>query len=290
MNIRDQIAEKVSSFPTLPVIAHKLTAIAGSGDADAGQIGEVLRYDPALTANVLKAANSAFLGFSEPVDSVTEAIFRMGTNWVFQTALSSLIYSNLKRPAEGYGLSAEELWKHSAAVALMSDNLRKLLSIKEAGATFTAALLHDIGKIALARYVGESFDEIQAEVESHDYSFERAERAIITIDHAEAGALVAENWGFSEHVVRAIRYHHDPDEAEEPSQLTDVVHIADAVCLMQGIGIGVDGLWYRPSDESIDRLGVTSVILEKATSQMIVSLEAMENMFCQSPEMVTEGR
>ena len=127
MNIRESVVSKVTSFPTLPYMAQRLLSLTNDPEADLSEIGKIVQYDPALTANVLKAANSAFLGFSKPVESLTEASFRIGTNWVFQIAVSSLIYSNLRVPAEGYELSGEDLWRHSLAVALMAENLCSLL-------------------------------------------------------------------------------------------------------------------------------------------------------------------
>ena len=79
MSIKEDIASRVSSFPTLPYMAQRLFALVNESEADFSEISKVIQYDPALTANVLKAANSAFLGFDKPVDSMAEASFKIGT-------------------------------------------------------------------------------------------------------------------------------------------------------------------------------------------------------------------
>jgi len=290
MNVKEQVVAKMTSFPTLPVMVHKLLAVAGDVDAGINEVAEVVAYDAALTANILKAANSAFLGYHKRVDSLTEAAIRLGTKWIIQMAVSSLIYSNIKRPAPGYDLSAEDLWRHSAAVAIMSDNLCKLLEVKETGMIYTAALLHDMGKFALGEFVSESFDDIQAKVDEDNISFEEAEEKILGIDHAEVGALIGENWNFPSHIIAAIRWHHNPSGMHKAHPAVDIVHLADAVCLMEGLGIGRDGLQYHPDERAIARLNLSSAILEKATSQVIDSLEEIENIFDEAPMASMAGR
>ncbi len=290
MSIKEEIVSKVSSFPTLPYMAQRLLVLANDPEADFSEIGKVIQYDPALTANVLKAANSAFLGFGKPVDSLTEASFRIGTKWIFQIAVSSLIYSNIRVPAEGYELSAEDLWKHSIAVALMTENLCAQIKLNNAGAIFTGALVHDIGKIAISEFVSDGYEKIQEMVDNENCSFEEAEEKILGVEHAEVGAMIAENWRFPEPIIDIIRWHHHPEGAEETSPGIDIVHIADALCLMQGLGVGRDGLQYRYNNDSIIRLKLSNNIIELATSQLVASLSSFEDMFVDKPVPSEVGR
>lgn len=279
MSVKEHVIERVSAFPTLPIVAQRLVQVVSDPRTTPGDIADVIRLDPALTANVLKAANSAYFGFRHPISSFSEALFRLGTAWIYQTAVSSLIYSNMQRPASGYDMSSQDLWKHSAGVAIIADNLAKQLNIKDVGAIFTAGLIHDMGKLALEESVAESYDEISGLVTQDDISFEQAERKVLGIDHAEAGALIAEKWNFPEPLVNGVRWHHDPDHGPDGSQLVDVVHIADVTCLMQGLGLGRDGLQYRPSKKAVERLNLTNTMLEIATAQLLDALEYIENVF-----------
>ncbi|MCP4567117.1 MAG: HDOD domain-containing protein [FCB group bacterium] len=283
MNIRDQIFEKVTSFPTLPTITQRLLSIIEDPNAADAEIGRVIQYDPALTANVLKAANSAFLGFSKPVSSITEASVRVGKKWIFQIAVSSLIYSNLNVFAKGYELTAEQLWRHSMAVALMSENFGKILRLGDTGMIFTGGLVHDIGKIALHDAVDEYYDQLQEIVDTDELSFEEAERKLLGIDHAEVGALIAEHWKFSPAIIDIIRWHHYPQGAEQITSAIDIVHAADALCMMEGFGLGKEGLQYHVCQESLSRLDLTKETVETAVSRVMDSLENIEDMFSDKP-------
>ncbi len=290
MSIEDKIIEKISSFPTLPTMASKLMGLLNDAEISASEIGRVIQYDPALTANLLKAANSVYLGQSRTVDSLSEAFFRLGTKWVYQMSVSSLIYSNLNRPVSGYELSGEALWRHSVAVAQMSDILCEQLKIRDAGIIFTAGLLHDIGKMILGEFVSESFDDIQAIVINEKIPFEEAEKRVIGVDHAEVGGMTAERWNFPPAIVETIRWHHQPEKAAVQSETIDIVHVADATCLIQGFGIGSDGIQYKLNNDSVDRLNITSKILEQAASELVTVLEDIDMMTSDIPAAEAVGR
>ena len=290
MNIKDQIIEKISSFPTLPPMANKLLQLLNAPDISSYEIDKIIQYDPALTANLLKAANSAYLGQARQVDSLAEAFFRLGTKWVYQMSLSSLIYSNLRRPVTGYDLSGEDLWRHSIAVAQMADILCQHLKIKAAGVAFTAGLLHDMGKIILGEFVSDSFEQIQALVEDEKIPFEEAEKRVIGMDHAEVGGITAQNWNFPQSITDCILWHHHPERAPKLSETIDIIHVADATCLIQGIGIGRDDIHYRLNSDSVDRLNITGKMLEQATSQLVTVLEDIDFMVSEKPATESVGR
>lgn len=279
MNKKELIVSRISSFPTLPVMTHRLLQALNDPENAAAEIARIIQIDPALTANVLKAANSSYLGFRRPANSLSEATFRLGTNWIFQIAVSSLIYSNLNRPAAGYDMSGEELWRHSLATALMAESLSTLLKIRDSGLIYTAALLHDMGKIVMGEFVADCFKDIQRIISEKNISFELAEEEILGVSHTEIGAMLAASWHFPTLIIDCIRWHHNPDLYSQNEPAIDVVHIADAICLMEGIGLGRDDLQYRLSDKAVTRLNLSSNLLELAISQTLLSLEDIENMF-----------
>jgi putative nucleotidyltransferase with HDIG domain len=278
MNVKKEIIAKLSSFPTIPVTVNRLLQVLNNQDIVPKEICEVIKYDPALTANILKAANSAFLGFTKPVESLEDASTRLGSRWIYQIAVSSLIYSNVKRPAPGYNQSAEDIWRHSIGVAVGAEVLSRSQHPGIAGTVFTAGLLHDIGKIALEEFVETSFDDIQNLVDNNNMTFEEAEIEVLGIDHAEIGAMIADHWHFPESIIECIRWHHRPDTAPKCAPAIDMVHIADALCLMQGIGIGRDGLHYHPSEEATKRHNISGSTLETVTFEILSSLEEIDKL------------
>ncbi|MFH2037081.1 MAG: HDOD domain-containing protein, partial [Candidatus Zixiibacteriota bacterium] len=117
-----------------------------------------------------------------------------------------------------------------------------------------------------------------------------AEKRIVGIDHAEVGGLVAEKWNFPQTIVDGIRWHHNPDKAESNFQMIDIVHVADAICLMQGYGVGRDDVQYKLNNNSVDRLNITMGILEQITSELVMVLDGIDAMFIDNTASVPAGR
>lgn len=260
--------DDVKSFPSMPAAALKLLTLLKDENTSNVQIEQILRYEPGLTANILKMTNSAFFGLPKKIGSIRQAVLLIGWKKLIQIVLASCVSAIIDKPVQGYDLSAGDLWRHCVAVSVASELLVKELKLPVPEEMFTAALLHDVGKMVLGRYVKEDIAQIDGE-EMQCLSFEQVERSMFGIDHAEIGADILRNWSFPPTMISAVRWHHDPDAAPKPSHLIDVVHVADVLCVMSGIGVGREGLQYRPSPTACERIGLTEEHLEKVASQTL---------------------
>jgi len=259
------IIAKVEAFPSLPDATTKLLSLLDDSNAAVVEIEEILRMDPGLTANVLKLSNSAYFGFSSAIGSIHKAIVLLGAKRLMQLVMTSCVNSLMSKAVPGYDLSPGEMWRHSIAVSVAAEGLIEELDAPEADEIFTAALLHDVGKLVLGEFMQDDIKKIE-KIVSKDVSFETAEQIVFGTDHAQIGAKILEKWGLPAEIVNAVRWHHDPDAADAASTLIDIVHVANVLCLMIGIGVGREGLQYRLSPVVIKRLGIKSVHLEKVAS------------------------
>jgi putative nucleotidyltransferase with HDIG domain len=272
------ILAKVDAFPPLPGATTKLLSLLDDSNTAVVEIEEILRMDPGLTANVLKLSNSAYFGFQSEIGSVHKAIVLLGAKRLIQLVMASCVNSVMNTAVPGYDLSAGEMWRHSIAVSVAAEGLIKELNTANADEIFTAALLHDVGKLVLGEFVKDDIQKIE-KIVSTDVSFEVAERITFGTDHAEIGARVLENWGLPAQIVNAVKWHHAPDKADETSTLTDIVHVANVLCLMMGIGVGREGLQYRPSPEVTKRLGLQPAHLEKVASHTLDWLSDLADIY-----------
>ncbi|MCK5507188.1 MAG: HDOD domain-containing protein, partial [Desulfobacterales bacterium] len=202
------ILAKVKSFPSMPGAAEKLLKLLDKPDTTAVQIEQILRYDPGLTANLLKLTNSVYFGLPCKVGSVSQAVVLLGWKKLIQLVMASCVNAIMGKPVPGYDLSAGELWRHSIAVSVAAEDLAKELKISAPENIFTAALLHDVGKLVLGSFVKEELEEIEIEA-SRGISFEIAEHMVLGTNHAEIGAQILKNWSFPPELVNAVRWHHD---------------------------------------------------------------------------------
>ncbi len=264
-----RIISTVESLPSMPDAAAKILSMLEDPNVTASEVEATIKFDAGLTGNILKLVNSAYFGLATEVGSVKRAIVLLGLKRLVQIVMTSCVNALMDKQVMGYDLPPGELWRHSVAVSVAAEGLVKELNISAPEEIFTAALLHDVGKLILGKFVKEDIQEIEHKT-SEGISFQAAEHDVLGADHAEIGAYILNSWSLPKEIVNAVRWHHDPDSAEETSTLIDVVHIADVLCLMIGIGVGREGLQYEPSPSVSERLGLTSNHLEMIASQTLL--------------------
>lgn len=276
--IRD-ILQRVGSLPPLPDTAVRLMNVINDPRSTVEEIVEVIRYDQAVTAEVLKLCNSAYFGLTRNVASLSEAMVCLGTVKVLQLVMSVHTSALLSKAQIGYGLAPGVLWRHSVAVALAASATAQRIQLTNVSLAFTAGLLHDIGKVVLNEYVAEDFLEITRRVREEKLSFVESEKAVLGYSHEEIGGRIADVWKLPQPMVQSICHHHDPCLLDPPDPLVDTVYLANCVCLLLGVGLGEDGLYYRASDKVMQRNGLRESDLENIGAQMLLDLRKVEQIF-----------
>ena len=269
--IPDKILQKVSAFPSMPKAAIKLRSLISEEDVSIDEIEKVLRHDPGLAANVLRLANSAFFGISAKVKSLKHAVMLLGIKRFSKIAVGACMNKTINAAVEGYGLSPGELWLHSIAVSTTAEALAKNRKLPESNDFFTPALLHDLGKLVLGKFVKAEqpkFDSLVAE----GVPFVIAEKEILNTDHAEIGALILSKWSFPDDLIDAVRWHHYPKGIENPSLHPEILYIANLLCHSNDDSEPVGDQLNLPYSSVLDRLHIEpdhyEVFAEKARDWM----------------------
>ena len=279
MTSAQDILDRVRGISPLPDTVTRLISVLNDPASSIDEIIEVIRYDDAITTQMLKLCNSAYFGLSRQVHSLSEAIRYLGTVKVLQLLMAVHGNSLLARGQNGYGLDPGVLWRHSVAVSLASAALGQRVSLDNVSLASTAGLLHDIGKVVLNEYVAEEFAEIVRILTEQKTSFVEAERQVLGFSHEEIGAMVAEKWQLPDPIIRCIRYHHEPSSIDLPEALVDVIYLSNCVCLLLGIGLGADGLLCRADPDVMTRLALRESDLESIGAQVLSDLQQVELAF-----------
>ena len=254
----EDIVAQIDLLEPMPPIAAQILALTDDPDSSLTEISELITNDPALTANLLKICNSAFFSLIRRVDSVRDAISLVGLDQIVELILFNSLSSNFNKELVGYGLGERELWRHAVSSAHVAGILADRFGVSHnKHLIFTAALLKDIGKLILGRYVAFSYEQINILVRSRGLSFNDAEHEIIGMNHEELGALVGKKWNFSEKLIYIMRHHHLSDESARKDLETALVYLADIICMMMGVCTGADGLSYRFYSDVLNELNLT---------------------------------
>ena len=284
MTQQHAILERVAALPPLPTAVVDVLALMDDPDVEAGAVARVIAHDPGLTANVLRMANSSMFAGNHSVASIQEAFVRLGTKKVLSLVVCGAVAPIAQAPVEGYELASGCLWERCVAVAMAAEQFAEVLGIRAPAATFTAGLLCDIGKLALAPFVRDVADQIRRLAFDGGMSFERAECELLGLDHAEAGAALLERWQLPDEVVAAVRWHHQPEHCpEQVQQVCDLIHVADHACMSAGLGGGDDGTNYRFEIASISRTGLTQEQVEVAMCRTVTKFNELRERLCPEP-------
>lgn len=264
------VRQTIADLPQLSGSASRLLALVQEADHDLQEIVGIVKHDAVLTSRVLKVVNSAAFARPVEINAIDRAVSLLGEDLVVSTALQEAAGLLFAKKLTGYAAEAGELWRHNLKTALAA----KLLAGKarvpvNAELAFTCGLLHDLGKAVISDYLQQTAAKIRQAIEQGKFpDYLAAEQAILGIDHAEAGYRICRRWQLPTPLPEACRHHHQPAAAAGPWQtLLYVVHLADIVAMLSGVGTGADALQYKLDRDyeqylELDEIGLTRTMLE----------------------------
>jgi HD-like signal output (HDOD) protein len=250
-----QILARLESLPPFPEVAARLLRTCQDPDVDLAVVAALLERDPAMAANVLRVCNAPYFGSQGRVASVRHATTLLGIRNVLQITMTVLSSGHLASPQVGYGLGPGDLWRTSVASALAAELVAQEVSYPQVETAYTVGLLQDVGKIVLAEFVENAAEAIQALL-ADGAAWQEAEARALGTTHPEVGARLLSRWGFPAAIVDAVRTHHRPSEATVDPTLAAISHLADALKMTLGVGLGADGLAYELDEGALGALGL----------------------------------
>lgn len=196
--------------------------------SQAARLANLISMDQVLTAEVLKVANSALLGYGHSCASVQEGVVRLGTKRIRVIALGVGASGSMSVSLRGYSLGGGDLMRHAVATATIALWLAQALNHGAPEEVYVAGLLHDIGKLLLDQYLLEDRQRIAEKLSQSRDPLWLIEENLFGINHADAGGLIARHWRFPLPLVDAIRSHHNPARADRDEVMAALVNLANA--------------------------------------------------------------
>jgi putative nucleotidyltransferase with HDIG domain len=279
MTALDKMIHEIKDLTPMPTVAARLLEMVEEPDSSMADIAQLIQYDPVMTVDILKICNSAYTGLKTPAESIKDAVNMLGTDQIIELALVRSSAQVLSGDRKGYGLEQGDMWRYSVYSAVIAKQVAGRLGLENKSTIFTAALIKDIGKIILEKYVFKDFQKINTLVKDSGYSFREAEKKVIGIDHAEMGALIAKIWKFSPRMIKLIHHHHLRDESMMDDQEIAAVYLADCICMMMGNGVGADGLSYRFKDQLMKIHGISHKDITGIIAEFGLNMQEVNELF-----------
>jgi putative nucleotidyltransferase with HDIG domain len=265
--IPNHLLDGINRLDPLPVTARRLTAMLGDESVNLSEIAKVVEYDAAVAANIIRTANSAAWAGRYPVERIRDAVVRLGTVNLLTIVLGDYVrIFNTSAPL--YDLTEDDLYLHSAAASLMIKAMASQINSPLPSSASIAALLHDIGKLIMVRYLKADVSALLNLCKEKQITFVEAEREVLGCDHAEVGGVIARNWEFPPEIILGIERHHHVVPGGSGVVL-DAVMLADYGAKSIGLGLGA-GAFNMPMDfdGSRQRLGLSIEAFERSCAQV----------------------
>ena len=208
--LNEKILKKLESLrdlPTIPIVISEVLELIDNPKISAYQLAQIIEKDQALTARVLRIANSPYYGFSRKISTIDLAIVIMGFNTLKEIVLSLVIRRFFSKVTNKI-FNIKSFWHYGLFCASSSRLLAKKLGYKIVGEAFVAGLMHDIGILIIAEYFSEEFKKIKYLVENNGIDIIDAEFKILGNTHTQIGSWIAEKWNLPEQIINAINNHH----------------------------------------------------------------------------------
>ncbi len=233
-----QIADGIRKLEPLPVTATRLMHALRDPDVSLAEVAQIIEYDETVAAEVLRLSATVEFAGRMQAQTIQQAVLRIGAERLLNLVLGQYLQT-LQTDGPKASAAEDRLWLHSAATeiavgALWQENpaltLPPLVS--------TAALLHDIGKLLMLRYLADDYLEQVTYFDTPSMTRIDMERRVFRTDHAEVGAALARRWRFPSEIVEAIASHHNEGRSGTP--LVDIVMAGNQVAKVVGAADSLD--------------------------------------------------
>ena len=274
--LKARILKSVKDLPSMPQVVSKTQKLIADSNVDAKKIAETIETDQGIATKVLKVANSSYFGMSGKISSITHASVVLGHEILGEVVALAGAEGILDGKLAGYGYDSEDLWKHSLAVALGSKFVSNLKNPDLVAEAHMAGLIHDVGKIILDSHIVEKKEEIESFMQKEEKTFLDVESQYFGFTHAEIASEVCKNWNFPESLNFAIKHHHQPGNSNG-NELCYILHMADYIAILSGIGYDSDDTLYELEEGTMDYLkfsneDVSAMVLKVTESVSQISI------------------
>ena len=255
-----QVISNINNLPTPPIVFQQIQKALSEEDASAAQVAAILQEDPAISAKVLRLTNSAFYGLPREIETVKQAVVIIGMEAVRNLVLSASVLDMFH--GDSFDRQYQDhFWRHSLAVASASRLVAGKSDTNEPvdiDASFSAGLLHDIGKIIIACYLPDEFKQLverrQTDTTTSDYDLEEM---VFGYNHAQIGGFLGTQWKLPTKLQHAIVFHHEPSKCPVELLSPYVVHVGNFIAKKSFFDDNEELFNDKLEDGALEKLGIS---------------------------------
>lgn len=257
-----EVCERALRLPCSPAILPRLTAVLSDGDSSCDDIADIIKLDSALAASTLRLANSAYFSAGGPAETVADAVVRLGARELYRLAALALV----SRWEAGSSTRGEpgDFCRHALCTALAAEALAETSERVDPQIAYTAGLVCDLGKLAVAHACASFFPAIRSHCATHGTTWSQAEQAILGFTNAEVGARLLVAWSFPPALATVAQYCERLAEAPASAlPLLTHLHAGKYIATSFGPGVAEEGFLFELDTERLAEWGFTPEVLQE---------------------------
>ena len=278
LQLKNRIMRSLKNLPPMHEVVMKAQEIMADPNSNVEDLVVIIETDQSIVAKILELINSGYYGLGREISSIGQACSLLGFGKLREVIVAVGVSNVLGKKLKGYEFESGELWLHSIATGFCSRILAEKKNRELANDAYTGGLLHDVGKIILDPYVLERKDAFDNFMKDETKMVLDAEKAILGFDHAEIASDICRKWHIPENVIPAIQYHHYPS-LSEGSELAHIVHIADYLVRLSGLGYEDDDLMVELEEGALDFLGFTQENFSDISFQVLEYVQKIDGAY-----------
>jgi len=273
------VVSTIKDLPPMPAVAVKVLELLNDPNVNYKKLSEAISSDPAVSARMLKVANSAFYSMKRQIKTLDHAIAIVGE----RTLRSLVLAASLEGMNKSYGLLEKMLWEDSMGCAIGSRILARRFSSADPEEAFLAGLFRHLGLIVMNFSDPDAYRSLVEATYAEGGSIADFEGQYFPYAHAVVGAAVLDKWKFSRNFVMSTLHYDDMqiavDEEENGEallRLTATVNLSGFVCRKLGIG-------QREPDEDLNLLETPgAIVLELDEDEVQSALDEVDQVFTEN--------
>lgn len=226
MIVLQEFLEEKIKLPSPKAIAIKILEAVTKDEDSFARLANIVKSDPALTARILKVANSAYYGLADQVSSPDQAISVLGTKTLKNIALSFVIFDTMKITRQG-NFDLDLFWRRAITSAVAAETLAAEVGFRTDD-IFVTALLQDFGVLVLFLSCGAAYTEVFDAKRISGRNLQEEEKQYLGLNHSEIGYQILKSWNLPDSICEPIRDHHAPKKPGQTST-AGLVNLADRI-------------------------------------------------------------
>lgn len=271
--------EQVERLPAMPEMAQRLLRLLNDPRATLDDLTGTIQYDPSLTAQILRYARSAFLGYRGKIDTLQQAVTRvLGFDTALAMALGLATSRSFRNPADG-PLGLQAFWRHAAYSAALAQALASVIGPRlplKPGLAYLAGLLHNFGFLLAGHLFRAEFFLLNRVVAANpQVPVTLIERHVLGVEHTQIGAWLMANWNMPEAVTVSCREHHNAAYVGREAEYAQLMQCVDHLLRAHGIGEGGES---EPPGAILTALGLNLDDAHAITARLLESAPALDAM------------